>query len=276
VRTDDITVLIFNPLSWKRTGPVEFDIQFPEPLQAISAVDSNGKALRVEAVSQDKQTNRARMRLVATDIPANGYQTIRLHQQMANVWNGPLIYLIATDTSLENEFLKLAIDPATGCITSLIDKRANTEALAPAVPGVGSPPTLPDGKPCGNLLQAFVDKPQKWDAWNVDSDFIEHHSDLLQADEVKLIEHTGIRAVIRVKHTWQNSSFIQDITLSARGREHADGMAREAHPAEGRFPAERTQRQGHLRDSLRYSRASDHAQHSSRTGAVRGPGAALG
>ncbi len=212
---DDVSVLVFNPLSWTRTGPVEFEAQFPEPLQAISAIDSNGKALRVVAVSQDKQTNRAHMRMIATDVPANGYQTIKLHQQEADVWNGPLNPLIATGTSLENEFLRVQVDPTTGCITSLFDKRSNTEALAPAVPGVGAPANLPDGKPCGNLLQAFVDKPEKWDAWNVDANFIEHHTDILQADEVKLAEHGDIRAVIRVTHKWQNSSFVQDITLYA-------------------------------------------------------------
>ena len=213
LNTDDVTVLIFNPLSWKRTGPVEVDVQFPEPLEAISASDSNGRMLRVQAVSQDKQSNRAHMRLIATDVPASGYQTIKLHQQLADVSNGPSSYLLATDKSLENEFLRIQLDPATGCITSLVDKRTNTEAFAPAVPGVGAPPTLPDGKPCGNLLQAFVDKPKQWDAWNVDANFIEHHTDILQADEVKLIENKGLRAVIRVKHTWQNSSFVQDITL---------------------------------------------------------------
>jgi len=87
--------------------------------------------------------------------------------------------------------------------------------LAPAVPGVGAPANLPDGKSCGNLLQAFVDKPKQWDAWNVDADFIEHHTDIFKADEVKLIENSGLRAVIRVKHTWQNSAFVQDITLNA-------------------------------------------------------------
>ena len=213
LNTDDVTVLIFNPLSWKRTGPVEVDVQFPEPLEAISASYSNGKMLRVQAVSQDKQSNRAHMRLIATDVPASGYQTIKLHQQMADVSNGPPSYLLATDKSLENEFLRIQLDPATGCITSLVDKRTNTEAFAPAVPGVGAPPTLPDGKPCGNLLEAFVDKAKQWDAWNVDANFIEHHTDILEADEVKLIENKGLRAVIRVKHTWQNSSFVQDITL---------------------------------------------------------------
>ena len=46
-----------------------------------------------------------------------------------------------------------------------------------------------------------MDKPKHWDAWNVDADFVKHHTDLMQADEVKLVENTPLRAVIRVKHT---------------------------------------------------------------------------
>ena len=215
VKTDDAGVVVFNPLSWTRTGPVEFDVQFPDPLMFVSATDAHDKTLRVDVVSQDKQTNRARLRVIATDVPANGYQVIRLQQEGVFVWNGPPSLLIGTANSLENEYLKLTIDPSTGCIISLYDKRSKTEALAPAVPGVGAPANLPDGKPCGNLLQAFVDKPKKWDAWNVDADFIEHHTDIIQADEVKLIESTPLRAVIRVTHKWQSSSFIQDITMYA-------------------------------------------------------------
>src|SRR5208283_1664249 len=40
-------------------------------------------------------------------------------------------------------------------------------------------------------------------------------TDILQADEVKLVENTPLRAVIRVTHKWQSSSFVQDITLYA-------------------------------------------------------------
>ena len=77
----------------------------------------------------------------------------------------------------------------------------------------GSPAASPDGLPCGNLLQAFVDKPKRWDAWNIDADFVKQHWDLMQADEVKLVENTPLRAVIRVKHHFQKSSFVQDITM---------------------------------------------------------------
>ena len=46
--------------------------------------------------------------------------------------------------------------------------------------------------------------------------------------------------------------------------QHAGRLAREAHPAESRVPAQRAQRQGDVRDSLRHRRASHHAQHASR------------
>ncbi len=64
-------------------------------------------------------------------------------------------------------------------------------------------------------MQAFYDKPQKWDAWNIDADFEKQHWDLDKADEVKLVEGGPLRAVIRVKKHFQNSTFVQDITMYA-------------------------------------------------------------
>jgi len=225
---DGVNVLVFNPLSWTRTGELELDAQFAQEIDGVMAIDKDlGLAVPVEGITSDPASGRVHIRLLAQDVPANGYRLIELvpGKKGENITKltAPkpgtdlnahrVVPVTASGYLLENGFLKLTVDPATGCITSLIDKRTNTEALAPAVPGVGAPANLPDGKPCGNLLQAFVDKPKQWDAWNVDADFIEHHTDILKADEVKLVENTPLRAVIRVKHTWQNSTFIQGITL---------------------------------------------------------------
>jgi alpha-mannosidase len=233
VKSDGVGVLVFNPLSWTRTAEVEVEAQFPGALPSpliLVAIDPSAERTKTwllsEVVSSEPTTGRVKVRVLATDIPPLGYKMVQLRPsspKLAAVTpettakaihvERPIVH--GTNTSLENEFLRVQVDPKTGCITSLFDKRSNTEALAPAVEGVGAPANLPDGKPCGNLLQAFVDKPKQWDAWNVDADFIEHHTDILQADEVKLIENTPLRAVIRVKHTWQSSTFIQDITLNA-------------------------------------------------------------
>ena len=152
-----------------------------------------------------------RVRLLATNIPPIGYELVRLVQQ-ANPPSAKTT-LIASADSLENEFIRLQVDPKTGCITSIYDKVNILEALALPVQSEGSPAASPDGLPCGNLLQAFVDKPKRWDAWNIDADFVKQHWDLMQADEVKLVEPGPLRAVIRVRHHFQKSSFVQDITM---------------------------------------------------------------
>ncbi|HEY4933632.1 MAG TPA: glycoside hydrolase family 38 C-terminal domain-containing protein, partial [Terriglobales bacterium] len=219
--SDGVSVLVFNPLSWERTEEVEFAAQFPGPVEDVAATTPTGMPMLAEVITSDPNTGRVKLRVLAEQVPATGFEVVHLSPQKKQLPMAmskavpPKNMLFVGHDWMENEFLRVQVDPATGCITSLIDKRSKTEALAPAVPGVGAPANLPDGKPCGNLLQAFVDKPKQWDAWNVDADFIEHHTDLLQADEVKLIENTPLRAVIRVKHSWQNSSFIQDITLNA-------------------------------------------------------------
>jgi alpha-mannosidase len=220
VVSSNVGVLVFNPLSWTRSGLIDFVVQFAAPVPSVSAMTPEGKQIVVHMLSQDKQTGLTHLQMIAEDVPANGYKLFLLVGTSAKLVDIPGAIkhepkLSAAETSLENDFLRVQIDSKTGCITSLFDKRSNTEALAPAVTGVGTPANLPDGKPCGNLLQAFVDKPEKWDAWNVDANFIEHHTDLLQADEVKLIESSPLRAVIRVTHKWQASSFVQDITLYA-------------------------------------------------------------
>ena len=211
VRSDGVSVLVFNPLSWARTDEVEADAQFPTTLQNVSAIGPDGKGMPLEVLSADPQTGRMRLRLLAENIPATGYKLVKLVPQASSPAAKPA--LTAAADSLENEFVRLKVDPKTGCITSFSDKRSNTEALALPVQSEGSPAASPDGLPCGNLLQAFVDKPKRWDAWNIDADFVKQHWDLMQADEVKLVEDTPLRAVIRVKHHFQKSSFVQDITV---------------------------------------------------------------
>jgi alpha-mannosidase len=224
VNSPGVGVLVFNPLSWTRTDEIEVEAQFPKAVSEVAAADPHGKLLPSEVLKIDPQTNRVKLRILAENIPATGYALIRLlpigqptrpsgHSRMKS--NGTQPFLAATAASLENDFVRVKVGPKTGCITSLLDKRSNTEALALPVTSQGSPAASPDGQPCGNLLQAFVDKPKRWDAWNIDADFVKQHTDLLQADEVNLIENTPLRAVIRVRHHFQNSTFIQDITMYA-------------------------------------------------------------
>lgn len=201
-------VMIFNSLSWPRTEVVEVEAQLPAPTRQIEVADSAGKAADAELLSIDAETHRARF-LLLSKIPSFGYQTYFVRAATT----APAVHsmLKASADTLENEFIRVKIDPQNGCMTSLFDKKSGTESLAPAETDTGGPKT----STCGNLLQTFVDKPKQWDAWNIDADFEKQHWDLDKADEVKLIESGPLRAIIQVKNHFQNSTFVRDITLSA-------------------------------------------------------------
>ncbi|MGA9354877.1 MAG: alpha-mannosidase [Terriglobales bacterium] len=201
-------VLVFNSLAWPRTAVVEVDAQLPGPARSIAVADAAGKKVKSQLLSIDPAMHRAHFLLLAST-PALGYKTYLV--QASPRTERDRSDLQATADTLENEFVRVKIDPRTGCMTSLFDKRGHQEALAPAETDTGGP----KDKVCGNLLQTFVDKPKRWDAWNIDADFEQQHSDLDQADEVKLLESGPLRAVIRIKKHFQNSTFIQDVTLNA-------------------------------------------------------------
>ena len=206
---EGVPVLIFNSLSWTRTEPVEIEAQLPAPARDVQVVDAKGKAARAQLLSMDSETHRAKILLLAT-VPGMGYSTYFV-KAGAGAATSDASAVKATANSLENEFVRLKIDAASGCVTSLVDKKSGTEALAPSETDTGGPTS----SICGNLLQTFYDKPKEWDAWNIDADFEKKHWDLDKADEVKLVEHTPLRAVIRVKKHFQNSTFTQDITMYA-------------------------------------------------------------
>ena len=212
-RGDGVPVVVFNSLSWPRTEVVEVEVQLPGKTKQVEVLDATGGSVESQLLAIDAATNRARF-LVLADAPALGYKTYFV-RSAAKTGITPSINkgqpLTASAGTMKNAYIQVKVDPQTGCVTSLIELQTQTEALAPAETDSGGPTT----HICGNLLQAFTDKPKRWDAWNIDSDFEKQHWDLDKADEVKLVESGPLRAIIRVKKHFQNSTFVQDITMYA-------------------------------------------------------------
>jgi alpha-mannosidase len=202
-----VPVVVFNSLSWPRKEVIETEAQLPVTTRQIEVVDASGKSVPSQLLKLDSETNRAHL-LVQASAPAIGYKTY--YVRAANSLT-PASLVKSSSDMLENEFVRLRVDPKTGCVTSLFDKRSNTESLAPAETDTGGP----KDSICGNLLQAFRDKPKQWDAWNIDADFEKEHWDLTEADEVKLVESGPLRAIIQVKQHFQNSTFVRNLTVTA-------------------------------------------------------------
>ena len=204
-----VPVVVYNSLSWPRTDVVEIEAQLARPAQGVEVVDPSGKKALSQLLKMDAPTHRARL-LVLANVPAFGYK-IYFVRSAPPESGAYMSALKGSADTLENEFIRVKIDPATGCMPSLFDKQSQTEALSVAETDSGGP----KDRVCGNLLQALVDKPKEWDAWNIDADFEKQHWDLDHADEAKLVESGPVRTIIRVKNHFRNSTFVRDITLYA-------------------------------------------------------------
>ena len=203
-----VPVAVFNSLSWTRNEVVEAEVQLPGAAAAVEVVDAAGKTVPSQTLTMDSATHHVRL-LLKISVPGLGYRTYYAR----GIAKQPAVpsEVQASDSALENDAVRVKVDPQTGCMTSLFDKRSKTEALAVSETDTGGPTQ----SVCGNLLQTFRDKPKQWDAWNIDADFEKEHWDLDQADEVTLVEHGSLRAVLRVKNHFQNSTFVRDIVLNA-------------------------------------------------------------
>ncbi len=205
---EGVPVVVFNSLSWPRNELIESEVRLPEPTSAVEVVDASGKRVTSQLISADRATRMVRV-LMKVSVPSLGYATYYVIPRSKAVETAAEVK--ASGDTLENEFVRLKVDPKTGCMSSLFDKRTNTETLAPSETDSGGP----KDSICGNLLQTFHDLPKEYDAWNIDPDFEKQHWDIDKADEVALVENGPLRAVLRVKNHFQNSTFVRDIVVSA-------------------------------------------------------------
>ncbi|MES2393868.1 MAG: glycoside hydrolase family 38 C-terminal domain-containing protein, partial [Acidobacteriota bacterium] len=193
-----VPLLVFNSMAWKRTGLVEAHVQLPTASKSISIHDAAGRALPLQVLHHTAATNSFDVLLRIDGMPALGYEKLIASPASTSLTSSQLK---VTATSLENEYLRVVVDAATGCITSLFDKHSHFDSIA-----AGG---------CGNQLQAFHDLPKAWDAWNIDADLDTKPFDLGLARNVQLVESGPLRSIIRVTHSTAASKFVQDITLYA-------------------------------------------------------------
>ncbi|MGA8036883.1 MAG: glycoside hydrolase family 38 C-terminal domain-containing protein [Candidatus Acidiferrales bacterium] len=194
-----VPVIVYNPLAWQRADLASFDVVFPGTTTGkVSVTDAQHSPVPTQVLSYDAAKNSYKLLVELKDIPSLGYEVLQVAPS-AKVESAT--DLKVRGLTLENSALKVVVDPKSGCITSLYDKKAKFESIA-------------EGG-CGNELIAFKDTPKDYDAWNIDSDFDKVFTKLDTAESVKLVEQGPVRATIRITRSWQNSKFVQDISLYA-------------------------------------------------------------
>ncbi|MEV8411073.1 glycoside hydrolase family 38 C-terminal domain-containing protein, partial [Streptomyces niveus] len=105
---------------------------------------------------------------------------------------------------LGNGLLTVVVD-RRGLLTSVYDRTAGREAIAPGA--------------AGNLLQLHPDDPNLWSAWNIDSYYRDTVRDLDEAESVALVDEGPLLASVRVERAHGSSRFVQHIELAAESRQ---------------------------------------------------------
>src|SRR5271170_7795317 len=198
-------ILVTNTLAWPRKETIQIDVQTPEAGE-LTLTDDNGHNLPYEDLNEGSN-NRDHTVLATVDVPALGYTV--LHATASTQAKQPRGYETApADLTLTNDKLTVTIDPKTGCITQISDPAKTHKYLAP--------------NSCGNQLQAFVDTPKQYDAWNIDPGTLDKAPAIIDhVDSIHVIRYSALRKTIRISRHWQNSTFTQNISLDA-GADHVD------------------------------------------------------
>lgn len=114
-------VIVFNPLSWKRSGLVETDLDNGKALQS----EPDGAIVPVEVMRTGNGYDH--VRFMASDVPSLGYRVYTI----VNATGEPAqTTTSAAPDTIENSFYRIRIDSATGTITSIFDKQLNQELTA--------------------------------------------------------------------------------------------------------------------------------------------------
>jgi alpha-mannosidase len=107
--------------------------------------------------------------------------------------------LIATPTLLENSFVRVELN-GDGDITRIFDKTNWREVIVPGA--------------LANQFQAFEDRPQNWDAWDIDIFYDDKMWTANPATSVQVVGSGPLRATLQVERQILHSPYTQCLSLS--------------------------------------------------------------
>lgn len=178
----DATFVVFNLTGTRRRTPLEY-----EPWTDLLGGgtrrlrdDAGGEVPYQALATEGANTWRGRPRLLfVADVPAFGYRVYRYaHADTAAATAAPAV--VATERGLESATWRLELDPATGGIARLVDKRAGRDVFA----GVGHRPIV-------------IDDPS--DTWSHGQDRFALEGQDLVCERAEVVERGAMRAGVRTR-----------------------------------------------------------------------------
>ncbi len=182
---------LWNLLNWARDGLLE--VAAEDGVIAAGhgiCIEGNEEVYPIQAIDEG-------WLLYAPHLPGLGAANARIDKLECSK---PLELppLTVSPTHLENAWLTVALDPHTGNLAQLRDRRTGQDLL-------GQPATL----------QCFADSGQYWDAWNIDPAYASKPLEAPTLQELAVVERGPLRVAVRVIRTFRHSTIAQTIQLDA-------------------------------------------------------------
>ncbi len=111
-------LVVFNPLSWPRDAVVETDL--PEHRQLTDLTTKKNVPFEV----MYKKEGFMHVRFIAKNLPPAGYKCFRISKG-----NQPTPQMHSNETTIENAFYRIKVDPSTGSVDSIYDKKLGRELV---------------------------------------------------------------------------------------------------------------------------------------------------
>lgn len=124
IPTEEGTLVIFNPLTWVRSGLVDVDLDKGKELWDLS----KNEAVRFEVLYSGDSFRH--IRFVASDVPSMGYKCYARRPASQDVLDAPA----GLGTTVENAYYRVSLDPESGTTRSIFDKDLNRELVDVASP----------------------------------------------------------------------------------------------------------------------------------------------
>ena len=190
-------IVVFNPHPWVRNDIVEINCESLGAHSYVKITDPNGKLIPCQIIENE---NSEKIIFRAENIPGLGAKIFRL----SSTKDKPEF---STDLKIDgyclsNRFIQVEINDQTGNICSLKKNGGNKNYFTSEKEGNileiwgDTPPDPPNGEP----------------AWNI---YLTEKCEQPQLLDVAVIESGPVRAVIRIKKTFNKSTFEQDVILYA-------------------------------------------------------------
>lgn len=163
------------------------------PYATVRLVDQSGEAVDAQIVDGKLFPNgyRLKVQFLARDVPPCGVRTF--YCTPGEPGARPASVPVIRGTTIETPFLRVVIDPETGHIRQIRDRRREKDLLLRNQPG--------------NVLKVYMEAPHGMSAWELGPVTAIHTLD--DAESVRVIESGPVRAVVETRRRWSRSTFTQ-------------------------------------------------------------------